>query len=78
MIHTTLQHILLSVCSVCVYSCRHRLYALRLYVFLYNHGITQWYYMKQQASANICLFAFKVNPAPFLRSSFPKVQNELQ
>lgn len=29
--------------------------------------------MKLQASANIsCLFAFKVNPAAFLCSSFPK------
>lgn len=40
----------------------------------YNEGITQW----SNISANICLFAFKVNPAPFLSPSFLKVQTELQ
>lgn len=52
---------------------RHQLYVCRSYVLLYNLRIIQLCDMKRQASANIsCLFAFKVNPVPFLSSSFPE------
>lgn len=56
--------------AVFMSSYRHELYVLRLYVLLYNLGITQWYCMKQQASANICLFAFRWTQRSFSAPPF--------
>lgn len=55
-------------CLSTVFRSRYRYW----YMLLYNQWITQWNYVKQQASSNFSsLFAFKLNPSPFLSSSFP-------
>ena len=78
-VHAIMPHLLLGPSTALRFRCRHQLSVPWSCVFLCNRGVTCRSHVRHQASLLASsLFAFKVNPAPSLSSSFPRVQNELQ